>query len=149
MKIKTSLTTVFLALGLATVGLGASAEAELKKIEQDWLDAYIKSNAEYIKGIEAEDYSVVEPDGTVTSKVDDIKSVTEKKFVLKTATLSDFKCRMLGDNAAVVTAMLKLTGTDSGEDISGDFRGIDVFEKKDGKWQSVASQLTKVSLDKK
>jgi ketosteroid isomerase-like protein len=149
MKIKTSLTTVFLALGLATVGLGASAEAELKKIEQDWLDAYIKSNAEYIKGVEAEDYSVVEPDGTVTSKVDDIKSVTEKKFVLKTATLSDFKCRMLGDNAAVVTAMLKLTGTDSGEDISGDFRGIDVFEKKDGKWQSVASQLTKVSLDKK
>jgi ketosteroid isomerase-like protein len=151
MKMKTSLITLVLAAGLATVGLGAgaSAEAELKKIEQDWLDAYIKSNAEYIKGVEAEDYSVVEPDGTVTSKADDIKSVTDKKFVLKTATMSDFKCRMLGDNAAVVTAMLKLTGTDSGEDISGDFRAIDVFEKKDGKWQSVASQMTKVSLDKK
>src|SRR4051812_40166372 len=146
MNMKTSLTTVFLALGLATVGLGASAEAELKKIEQDWLDAYIKSNAEFVKGVEAEDYSVVEPDGTVTTKADDIKSVTEKKFVLKTATMSDFKCRMLGDNAAVVTAMLKMTGTDDGEDISGDFRAIDVFEKKDGKWQSVASQLTKVSL---
>ena len=63
--------------------------------------------------------------------------------------MSDFKCRMLGDNAAVVTAMLKMTGTDNGEEISGDFRGIDVFEKKNGKWQSVASQLTKVSLEKK
>ena len=146
---KTSLLTLVMVLGLAATGFGASAEAELKKIEQEWLDAYIKSDAAYIKNVEADDYSVTEPDGTVTTKADDVKSVTEKKFVLKTATMSDFKCRMLGDNAAVVTAMLKLTGTDSGEEISGDFRAIDVFEKKDGKWQSVASQLTKVQIDKK
>jgi len=149
MKMKTSLITFVLAMGMATVGLGASAEAELKKIEQDWLDAYIKSDASVIKNVEAEDYSITEPDGSVSTKADDVKSVTEKKFVLKTATMSDFKCRMLGDNAAVVTALLKMTGTDDGEEISGDFRAIDVFEKKDGKWQSVASQLTKVSLDKK
>ncbi len=146
---KTSLITLVMVLGLAATGFGASAEAELKKIEQDWLDAYIKSDAAFIKNIESDDYSVTEPDGTVTSKADDIKSVTEKKFVLKTATLSDFKCRMLGENAAVVTATLKLTGTDDGQEISGDFRGIDVFEKKDGKWQSVASQLTKIGGDKK
>jgi len=146
---KTSLITLVMVLGLTATGFGASAEAELKKIEQDWLDAYIKSNAEYIKGVEADDYSMTEPDGSVSTKADDVKSVTEKKFVLKTATMSDFKCRMLGDNAAVITAMLKLTGTDDGEEISGDFRAIDVFEKKDGKWQSVASQLTKVATDKK
>ena len=145
---KTSLLTLVMVLGVAATGFGASAEAELKKIEQDWLDAYIKSDAAFIKGVEADDYSVTEPDGTVTTKADDVKSVTEKKFVLKTATMSDFKCRMLGDNAAVVTAMLKLTGTDSGDEISGDFRAIDVFEKKDGKWQSVASQLTKVAKEK-
>lgn len=146
---KTSLLTLVMVLGLAATGFGASAEAELKKIEQEWLDAYIKSDAAYIKGVESDDYSVTEPDGTVTTKADDVKAVTEKKFILKTATMSDFKCRMLGDNAAVITAMLKLTGTDDGEDISGDFRAIDVFEKKDGKWQSVASQLTKVMIDKK
>jgi len=146
---KTSLIALVMVLGLAATGFGASAEAELKKIEQDWLDAYIKSDAAFIKNVESEDYSVTEPDGSVSTKADDVKSVTEKKFVLKTATMTDFKCRMLGDNAAVVTATLKLTGTDSGEEISGDFRGIDVFEKKDGKWQSVASQLTKVASEKK
>ena len=149
MKMKTSLITLVLAVGVATVGLGASAEAELKKIEQDWLDAYIKSDASVITNVEADDYSITEPDGSVSTKADDVKSVTEKKFILKTATMSDFKCRMLGDNAAVVTAMLKLTGTDNGEAISGDFRALDVFEKKNGKWQSVASQMTKVSTEKK
>jgi len=146
---KTSLIALVMVLGLAATGFGGSAEAELKKIEQDWLDAYIKSDAAFIKNVESDDYSVTEPDGSVSTKADDVKSVTEKKFILKTATMSDFKCRMLGDNAAVVTAMLKLTGTDDGQEISGDFRGIDVFEKKDGKWQSVASQLTKVNIDKK
>ena len=87
---KTSLVTLVMVLGLAATGFGASAEAELKKIEQDWLDAYIKSDAAFIKNVESEDYSVTEPDGSVSTKAEDVKSVTEKKFVLKTATLSDF-----------------------------------------------------------
>jgi len=105
----------------------------LKAIEQQWLDAYIKGDAAFIKGVEADDYTIVEPDGSVSTKADDVKAVTDKKFVLKTATMSDFKCRMLGDSHAVVTAAIKITGTDDGEDISGDYRAMDVFEKKDGK----------------
>ena len=145
---KTSLITLVMVLGLAATGFGASAEAELKKIEQDWLDAYIKSDAAYIKAVESDDYSVTEPDGTVTTKADDVKAVTEKKFILKTATMSDFKCRMLGDNAAIVTATLKMSGTEDGEDFSGDYRATDVFEKKDGKWMAVSSQLTKIQKEK-
>jgi uncharacterized protein (TIGR02246 family) len=144
---KTSLITLFMVAGLATAGFGASADAELKAIEQQWLDAYQKSDAAFIKNLEAEDYSIVEPDGTVTTKAQDVKSVTDKKFVLKSATMSDFKCRMLGDNNAVVTAALKMSGTDDGKEFSGDYRALDVFEKKDGKWMAVASQLTKVSKD--
>jgi ketosteroid isomerase-like protein len=133
--------------GLATAGFGASAADELKAIEQQWLDAYMKSDPSVIKNLEAEDYTIVGPDGAISTKAQDVKSVTNKTFVLKTATMSDYKCRMIGDNAAVVTSMLKMSGTDEGKEFSGDFRGTDVFEKKDGKWQAVASQLTKVSKD--
>jgi ketosteroid isomerase-like protein len=146
---KSTLITVMMVLGLAASGFGAGADADLKAIEQQWLDAYIKGDASFLKTAEAEDYSVTEPDGTITTKAQDIKAVTDKTFVLKSATMSDFKCRMLGDTAACVTATLKLTGTDDGQDISGDYRALDVFEKKDGKWMAVASQLTKVGGDKK
>jgi ketosteroid isomerase-like protein len=135
--------------GLATVGFAAGADAELKKIEEQWLDAYMKSDASFLKNLETDDYTIVEPDGTVSTKADDVKSVTDKKFVLKTATMSDYKCRMLGDNYAVVTAALKMSGSDDGDEFSGDFRALDVFEKKDGKWMAVASQLTKVQKEKK
>jgi ketosteroid isomerase-like protein len=133
--------------GLATAGFGAGAGAELKAIEQQWLDAYQKSDAAFLKNLYADDYVVIEPDGAITTKAEDLKAVTDKKFVLKSATMSDFKCRMMGDNAACVTASLKLTGTDDGKDFSGDFRAIDVFEKKNGKWMAVASQLTKVQSE--
>jgi len=133
--------------GLATTGLGAGAEAELKALSQQWLDAYQKSVPTFLKNTLAEDFIVVEPDGSVGTKADDVKSVTDKKFVMKSATMSDFKCRMLGDNAAVVTMIVKLTGTDDGTEFSGDFRAMDVFEKKDGKWVAVASQITKVGKE--
>lgn len=145
---KTSLLTLFTVVGLATTGLASGAEAELKAITQQWLDAYQKSDAAFLKNLYADDYFVVEPDGAVTTKADDIKSVTEKKFVLKSATTSDFKCRMMGENSACVTALLKLTGTAEGEEFSGDYRVLDVFEKKDGKWMAVVSQVTKVQKEK-
>ncbi|HEY2138776.1 MAG TPA: nuclear transport factor 2 family protein [Chthoniobacterales bacterium] len=144
---KTSLVTLVMIAGLAATGFGASADGELKAIEQQWLDAYLKSDPAFIKGLEAEDYTVIEPDGTVSTKAQDIKSVTDKTFVLKSATMSDFKCRMIGDSCAVVTAMMKMNGTDDGKEFSGDFRGTDVFEKKNGKWMAVSSQLTKVGKE--
>src|SRR5256714_1856835 len=105
---KTSLITLLMGFGLATVGFGAGADAELKTIEQQWLDAYMKSDASFITKLEAEDYSIIEPDGAVSTKDQDVKSVTDKTFVLKSGTMSDFKCRMVGENVAVVTAMLKM-----------------------------------------
>ena len=144
---KTSLITLLMVAGLATASFGASADTELKAIEPQWLDAYMKSDPSCIKTVEAEDYTITEPDGAVSTKAQDIKSVTDKTFVLKSATMSDYKCRMIGDNAAVVTATLKMSGTDEGKEFSGDYRGTDVFEKKNGKWMTVASQLTKVQKE--
>jgi ketosteroid isomerase-like protein len=136
-----------MAVSLVSAAFGASADAELKAIEQQWLDAYMKSDSAFIKNLEADDYSIIEPDGAVTTKAQDVKATTDKTFVLKSATMSDFKCRMIGDNCAVVTCMLKMSGTEDGKDFSGDFRGTDVFEKKNGKWMAVASQLTKVGKE--
>ena len=144
---KTTLITLVMAASLVSAAFGAGADAELKTIEQQWLDAYMKSDPAFIKNLEADDYALIEADGTVSTKAQDVKATTDKTFVLKSATMSDFKCRMIGDNAAVVTCMVKMSGTDEGKDFSGDFRGTDVFEKKNGKWMVVASQLTKVGKE--
>lgn len=134
--------------GLAAVALGSPAETELKALEQQWLDAYVKADTAFLKTVEADDWSFVDSDGTIMTKTKDIKELGDKTFVCKSASMSDFKVRMLGDNYACATLLVKMTGTYKGKDFSGDFRALDIFEKKGDKWQAVASQITKVEKDK-
>jgi hypothetical protein len=47
-----------------------------------------------------------------------------------------------------VTGVVKMAGTYKGKDFSENFRALDIFEKKDGKWQALYSQITKVEKEK-
>ena len=82
------------------------------------------------------------------TKTRDIKELGDKTFACKAASMSDLKVRMLGDNYACATLLVKMTGTYKGKDFRGDFRALDFFEKKGDKWQAVISQITKVEKDK-
>lgn len=145
---KTCLTTLVMVLGLATAGFGAGAEAELKTLEQQWLDAYEKADTAFLKTIEADDWSLVDSDGTVMTKAQDIKELEDKTFVCKSASMSDAKVKMMGDNFAYVTGIVKMAGSYKGKDFDESFRAVDVFEKKNGKWQSTYSQITKIGKEK-
>ena len=145
---KISLITLLMVLGLATAGFGAGAEAELKTLEQQWLDAYEKADTAFLKTVEADDWSLVDSDGTVMTKAQDIKELEDKTFVCKSASMSDAKVKMMGDNYAYVTGIVKMSGTYKGKDFDESFRAVDVFEKKNGKWQSTYSQITKMGKEK-
>ena len=134
--------------GLATIAFGGSAESDLKELTQKWLDAYVKADTAALKNIEADDWTFVDSDGTTMNKAKDLKELEDKTFVCKSAAASDVKVKAMGDNNAYVTATVKMTGSYKGEDFSGEFRAVDIYEKKDGKWQAVYSQITKVGKDK-
>jgi ketosteroid isomerase-like protein len=54
-------------------------------------------------------------------------------------TLKDEKVHVYGD-VAVVTGQTDLKGTDQGNTITGSYRWTDVFVRREGSWQVVASQ---------
>jgi len=123
----------------------ASPEAELKALEQQWVDAYSKGDTVALKTIEAEDWTFVNSDGLVQTKAQDIKDLADKNFILKSSSIIEMNVKMLGDNVAYVTSLWRMNGaTYKGTDMSGDYRTLDILEKKDNKWQARYSQLTKV-----
>jgi ketosteroid isomerase-like protein len=134
--------------GLATMAFGGSAETDLKAMTQQWLDAYVKADTAVLKAVEADDWMFVDSDGTIITKAKDIKEVEDKTFVCKSASASDVKVKAMGDNHAAVMAMVKMAGTYKGEEFSHEFRSLDLYEKKDGKWQAIYSQVTKMGKDK-
>jgi hypothetical protein len=145
---KISLLASLLIAGLATMAFGGSAESDLKDLTQKWLDAYVKADTAFLKTVEADDWSFADSDGTMVNKAKDIKEVEDKTFVCKSASASDVKVKTMGDNNAAVMAKIKMAGTYKGEEFAGEFRSIDLYEKKDGKWQAIYSQITKIGKEK-
>jgi ketosteroid isomerase-like protein len=144
---KLTLVTAFMIAGLATVAFGSPAETELKALEQQWSDAYKKGDTAVLKAVEAEEWILVDPEGTTTTKAQDIKELDDKTFVVKESTNSDVKVRMLGDDHAAITGSGKMSGLYKNKEFSGEYRFIDIFEKKGGKWQAIMSQVTKVQKE--
>ena len=84
------------------------------------------------------------PFGVVQTKAQRLAEIQSGDRKLELFSITDVQVRVYGDTAVVMSrAMLK--GQRQGQDISGQFRGIDVYVKKQGSWQVVAAQATRIA----
>lgn len=125
----------------AKTGSGG-VEDQIKKLEQDWADATIQGPAA-VDQFEADEIITTDPSGRVTDKTQDKKDLSSGDLKFQSMELSDLKVHVYG-NVAVATGTNKLKGSYKGQDISGTFRFTDTWVNRNGKWQVVASQDTKV-----
>jgi ketosteroid isomerase-like protein len=129
----------------------ASIEAEIKKMSKDWANAYKTKDATTIRRIVADDAVLTAPDGTTGTKNDEVQLAETGAFTSDSWDTHDEKVKVLDADAAVLTGRTvikngKLKDPKSGQtiDISGEYRFLDVYAKRNGSWQAVASQVTKI-----
>jgi len=120
-----------------------SVEDQIKKREQDWAQATMKEGAAAVDQFEADDIISTDPAGRVTDKAQDKQDLSSGDLKFQSMEVSDLKVRVYG-NTAVATGANTLKGTYKGQDISGTYRFTDTWVKRNGKWQAVASQASKV-----
>jgi ketosteroid isomerase-like protein len=92
---------------------------------------------------EADDIITTDPSGRVTDKAQDKLDLSSGDLKIQSEELSDLKVHIYG-NTAVAAGTNTLKGTYKGQDIGGKYRFTDTWVKRNGKWQAVASQYTKV-----
>jgi len=117
----------------------------LKQLEQDELDAYREGDAEKMDKILADDFVGRWADGSTTDKrrtVEPIRTGAEKHFANQ---LVECNVRIYSD-MAVVTGVNTEQSILEGRDGSGTISFTDVFVKRQGRWQLVASETKRVSL---
>lgn len=122
----------------ATTQTSAEAEKELSQLERDWAAAYVRGDAEAISRYIANDASLTDPGGAVYTKNDLVNAVKAGDLKFETLDVSDVKTKVYGDTA-VVTYSSKSKGTFKGQDVSGEERWTDVFVRRGGQWECVAS----------
>ncbi len=131
----------------STPGIGArqiASEQELQTVEQTWAGAVKQRDTAKINNIQAEEFEFTGPNGQIWTKARALESIKSGQLLIDSFEMSEFKIRIYGDTA-VVNFRVVWDGTSNGVDISGPQRMTDVFVKRDGHWQCVASQATRIS----
>lgn len=134
---------VRLANGLKIMGDPSQEERALKKIQHQWADARLKRDSSFAMQIEADDFTVVWPDGQIINKQDDVKSYEADGAVFSEFKITDLDVRLYGETAIVV-GQGAIKGHTPTKDLSGTYVWTDTFVKQDGAWKAVASQVTSV-----
>ena len=123
--------------------LNSDDEQALIKIQHNWAEARIKGDSSYTRRLEAENCTVVWPDGRIVNKREDLKSMTGD-IVFTEFKIDDLQVGLYGDTGIVV-GQGRIGAHDGKENLlGGKFVWTDTFIKQDGAWKVVASQITPV-----
>lgn len=130
----------------------AAIQAEVLKLERDWFKAGETHDVEAMKRIVAEDAILVYPDGTTGTKADEVRIAESKAITVEGWEMLDPKVTVLSADSAFITGRsvikkgtYKVPNRKTPIDISGEYRFLDVYARRNGTWQVVASQATNVT----
>jgi ketosteroid isomerase-like protein len=121
----------------------SAAEKDLIKVENDWGTAWAKGDGKFLEQLYATEYLGTGSDGTVYNKASGIKDDTSPEYTEKSFKLSDLKVHIYGETA-VVTGLNSVKFKKGGKAEEVNARFTDVFVKRDGRWQCVATQGTRI-----
>jgi ketosteroid isomerase-like protein len=125
------------------MGDHSQEEQALKRIQHDWAEARIKGDSSYTRRIEADDCTIVWPDGRIVNKQQDLQTMTGD-IVFSEFKINDLQVRIHGETGIVVGRGTISARKREQNLLGGNFVWTDTFVKQGGKWKVVASQITPV-----
>ena len=141
---KTSLLMALMIALLASVALASPAETELKDLVQQTMEAYLKGDTAFLESAIADEATIINSDGTISSKRRDLSELAKKNTLFDSLEMTDVQVRMLGENHALVTGVSKGAGTYMGEKFDISTRDVICYEKQGGQWRCVYWQGTEI-----
>jgi ketosteroid isomerase-like protein len=135
---------VHVAAGSASAQRGRSDQEILVQLERDWDAAFHRKDLEFIASILADEFVATYSDGARGDKATELARTAAFDQQIDSSALEDFVVKIYGDTAVVWFSM-HLVGPSQGKPLAITFRYVDVFVLRDGRWQCVSSQSTRVS----
>jgi ketosteroid isomerase-like protein len=91
----------------------------------------------------ADDYLQIDTDGRVLNKADTLERITSSYARLVANPVDDLAVRVYGDTA-ILTARARPQGVLDGKEFTDALRYTRIYVKRDGRWQVVLFQQTRV-----
>ena len=135
------LALILMLVAVPTFAQQHAEEEALRKLEHDWWEAYKQRDTQTLDRLLAQDFIFTDEEGQVYDKPQFIALALQQ--VVTAYTLGDLRIRVYGDTG-VVTCPSSWHYNIEGKDVSGEFRSTDIFVKRQGHWQAVVSQDTRI-----
>jgi len=142
--IAVSVVVLAFGVGILTQTQTESVEQELIKLENEWAEAWVKSDVAFFDRIMADDYTWTSPWGEVFTKAHNLALIKSREDVITSWVVAEMKVRVYGD-AAVVSGFDTVKETYKGEDVSGQNRFTHTWVKLAGRWQCVAGHSSEIA----
>ena len=118
-------------------------EQTLIRIQREWAEARVKGDSSYARRVEANDCTIVWPDGSIVTKQQDLQTMTGD-IVFSEFKIDDLQVRLYGDTGIVVGQGTISAHNGKQDLLRGKFVWTDTFVKQGGEWKVLASQITPV-----
>ena len=125
--------------------MGGRSEDEqtLIRIQREWAEARVKGDSSYARRVEANDRTIVWPDGSIVSKQKDLQTMTGD-IVFTEFKIDDLRVRLYGETGIVVGQGTIRAHKGKQDLLGGKFVWTDTFVKDGGEWKVVGSQITPI-----
>ena len=115
----------------------------LIKLERDWDAAFHRKDVAFIESVLAEEFVSTYGDGTRGDRARELKQAAEFNQQVDSSRLDEFIIKVYRDTA-VVWFTQYLVGPVKGKPTEVQYQYMDVWVIRDGRWQAVASQSTRL-----
>lgn len=112
-------------------------------LERQWDAAFHRQDAAFIEGVLAEEFIATYGDGSRGDKAKELALARDFNQQVDSRRLDDFIVKVYRDTA-VVWFTQYLVGPVNGKPTEVQYQYMDVWIVRDGRWQAVASQSTRV-----
>ena len=122
----------------------AAVIAELTRQADAWDQAIVRKDRAAIEANMADDFRQIDGDGDIETKASFVNGLLSAKLEIDPYTVDDFEVRLYG-NVALLSGRTKMTGRYDGKAFKSHYRYIDIYVMRDGKWQIVSVQISKLA----
>lgn len=127
------------------------ATQEVQQLERAWLDAYEQHDTKAMDAIVADDFTITFPNGSMQTKPQILASLkgprpADRSIKFQT---EDVQARAYGDTVILIGRVVTQYQRDGQTVSKEEQRYTDTYVKRDGRWQVVASHLSKADSGQK
>ena len=136
---------IALAMSNALAAPASDDKAALRHIKEvDWPTAYREQNPELLDRILANEFQMIDAQGASSSKAEELEYVRKHKPSYDSFRFEIKRLDVFENDSAVVAGTGFIAHRRGVEQILTEYQSTNVFIKRDGRWQAIASHVSGV-----